>query len=133
MGGAAAAIEAGVFQKEIQDAAFEAQRDLESGKRIVVGVNRFEERFEEDEGNNPAPLRVDPKIETEQVERLRRLRARRDAASVQTRLQAVEDAARSDRNLLPPILDAVEADATVGEISDALRKVFGVYRESVVI
>ena len=129
MGGATAAIEAGVLQKEIQDAAFEAQRDLESGKRIVVGINRFAEEKE----NNPEPLRIDPKIETEQVERLRRLRARRNAASVQTRLQAVEDAARSDRNLLPPILDAVKAYATVGEISDALRQVFGVYRESVVI
>jgi methylmalonyl-CoA mutase N-terminal domain/subunit len=78
-------------------------------------------------------LRIDPDIERAQVERLASLRTRRDAPRVQAALQAVEETARTDRNLLPAILDAVKAYATVGEISDALRRVFGEYQESVVI
>jgi methylmalonyl-CoA mutase N-terminal domain/subunit len=78
-------------------------------------------------------LRIEPEIESAQVERLRKLRARRDASRVQAALRHVEETARSDQNLMPAILDAVKAYATVGEISDALRKVFGEYQESVVI
>jgi methylmalonyl-CoA mutase N-terminal domain/subunit len=95
----------------------------------VVGVNRFE--LEEEK---PIPIqRIDEALEAKQVERLRALRARRDVATWQSALRAIEDAARSGANVMPKILGAVEACATVGEISDSLRKVFGEYREAVVI
>ena len=142
MGGMVRAIESGYVQREIQQAAYEYQKAIERGGRVVVGVNQYVE-----EANSPAaekpqgrtagpalrPFRIDPDIERTQVARLTALRARRDAARVAATVQAVEDIARTDRNLLPAILDAVKAYATVGEISDALRRVFGEYRESVVI
>ena len=129
LGGALKAIQAGTTQQEIQEAAFQAQRNLESEKQIIVGVNRFRTG----EKPNPPLLRIDPKIEPEQVEHLRKLRARRDSGRVQLRLRAVEQAARGETNLIPPLLEALETYATVGEISDVLRKVFGLYQESVVI
>jgi methylmalonyl-CoA mutase N-terminal domain/subunit len=95
----------------------------------VVGVNRYGA-----EGTpSPPLLRIDPEIERAQVEHLQKLRARRDAARVAAVLKEVEATARSERNLMPAILAAVKDDATVGEISDALRNVFGGYQESVVI
>jgi len=94
-----------------------------------VGVNHYVDHTR----STPPLLRIDTEIEQNQVERLTRLRARRDAARVKSTLQAVEETARTDRNLLPAILDAVKAYATVGEISDTLRQVFGEYQESVVI
>ena len=142
MGGMVRAIEAGYVQREIQQAAYEYQKSIETGDRVVVGVNQYVEEAtssgsEEPQGRTagPAllPFRIDPEIERTQVERLASLRARRDAARVQATLRTVEETARSDRNLLPAILDAVKAYATVGEISDALRRVFGEYQESVVI
>ncbi len=129
MGGMVRAIEAGYVQREIQQAAYEYQQAIERGERVVVGVNQYVDQTR----SSPPLLRIDPEIERAQVERLAGLRARRDAARVQATLQAVEETARSDRNLLPAILDAVKAYATVGEISDALRRVFGEYQESVVI
>ncbi len=129
MGGMVRAIESGYPQREIQQAAFEYQRAIERGERVVVGVNRYVDQSR----SSPPLLRIDPEIERSQVERLASLRARREAARVKTTLQAVEETARTDRNLLPAILDAVKAYATVGEISDALRHVFGEYQESVVI
>jgi methylmalonyl-CoA mutase N-terminal domain/subunit len=94
-----------------------------------VGVNRF--HLDEEK---PIPIqRIDPALEPKQIERLRALRARRDAGRWQSAVQAVEDAARSGENVMPRILAAVEAYATVGEISDAMRLVFGEYREAVVI
>jgi methylmalonyl-CoA mutase, N-terminal domain len=129
MGGMVRAIESGYPQREIQQAAFEYQRAIERGERVVVGVNRYVDQSR----SAPPLLRIDPEIERSQVERLASLRARREAARVKTTLQAVEETARTDRNLLPAILDAVKAYATVGEISDALRHVFGEYQESVVI
>ena len=129
MGGMLPAIENGYVQREIQQSAYEYQKAIESGEQVVVGVNRYTEEKE-----NPIPiLRIDPEIERAQVERLRKLRARRDAAPVTAALRQIEETARSDRNLMPAILDAVKTYATVGEISDALRKVFGEYQESVVI
>jgi len=142
MGGMVRAIESGYVQREIQQAAYDYQKAIERGGRVVVGVNQYVEeantsRSEEPLGRTagPAmlPFRIDPEIERTQVERLIRLRARRDAASVETTLRAVEETARTGRNILPAILDAVKAYATVGEISDALRRVFGEYQEAVVI
>ena len=129
MGGMVNAIESGFVQREIQQSAYEYQQAIEKGERVVVGVNRYRDEA----GASPPLLRIDPEIERSQVERLAKLRARRDAARVQTALCVVEDTAHSGRNLMPAILDAVKAYATVGEISDALRRVFGEYQESVVI
>ena len=142
LGGMVRAIESGYVQREIQQAAYEQQKAIERRDRVVVGVNQYVEEansssYEKPQGRTagPAllPFRIDPEIERTQVERLVKLRARRDAARVEATLRAVEETARSDRNLLPAILDAVKAYATVGEISDALRGVFGEYQESVVI
>jgi methylmalonyl-CoA mutase N-terminal domain/subunit len=95
---------------------------------VIVGVNRFTM-----EGTPPPTLRIGPEIERDQVERLRALRARRDPDAVQAELRRVADAARGGENLLPRILEAVKTYATVGEVSDALREVFGTHREIVVV
>jgi methylmalonyl-CoA mutase N-terminal domain/subunit len=129
MGGMLRAIETGYVQAEIQKAAYEYQQAIERAERVVVGVNRFTSEQEK-----PIPvLRVDPEIERAQVARLNALRARRDAAKVRVALAEVQRRAASSENLMPAILVAVEACATVGEISDALRRVFGEYRESVIV
>jgi methylmalonyl-CoA mutase N-terminal domain/subunit len=129
MGGVLRAIENGYVQGEIQNAAYEYQQTVESGEQIVVGVNQFRNKEE-----RPIPLlRVDPEIERQQVERLNSLRARRDAGRAAAALAEIERRARTTENLLPAIQTAVEAYATVGEISDALRRVFGEYTESVVV
>jgi methylmalonyl-CoA mutase N-terminal domain/subunit len=129
LGGMLRAIEIGFVQREIQQAAFRYQQAVERGEQVVVGVNRFVEQKQE----LPAVQRVDPELERTQIERLRLTRARRDATRAATALQKVERAARGSENLLPPILDAVEALATVGEISDALRRVFGEHKEFVAV
>ena len=126
MGGTLAAIESGFIQNEIQDAAYAYQRKVESGEQVVVGVNRFE--MEDDRGL--APFRIDPEIESRQVEQLREMRAQRSRDEVAAKLDALESAARGGSNLMPPVMDAAEAFATVGEISDRLRSVFGEYAES---
>ncbi|CDM66912.1 acyl-CoA mutase large subunit family protein [Pyrinomonas methylaliphatogenes] len=127
MGGMLRAIETGYVQREIQEAAYRYQRAVETGDQIVVGVNRF--RIEEEK---PIPiLRIDPEIERRQIERVRAVRARRDQVRVEAALAALEEAARGTENLLPRILDCVEAYATVGEISNRLRRVWGEYREAV--
>jgi len=129
LGGMLKAIERGFVQQEIQNAAYEYQRQVDHGEAIVVGVNRFAVEHE-----TPIPTQhIDEGLENQQIERLRALRARRDSGPWQASLQQVEDAARSGANLMPVILAAVEAYATVGEISDTLRKVFGEYKEAVVI
>ena len=125
LGGTLRAIETGFIQGEIQDAAYEYQKEIESGQRIVVGVNRFRQQ----EASAIPTFSLDPEMERAQVERLRKVRATRDAAAVCEKLDRLEQAARGDANLMPPILDAVEAYVTVGEISDRLRAVFGEYRE----
>lgn len=129
MGGMLTAVEKGYVQREIQQAAFEHQQAVESGDRVVVGVNRYPV---EEETSVPA-LQLNPQSEQEQVERLRRVRRRRDAKKVQAALAQIEEAAHGSDNLLPLLLEAVEACATVGEISDALRRVFGEYKETVVV
>ena len=129
MGGTLRAIETGFIQREIQAAAYRYQKAVENGEQVIVGVNRFRT-------NTQKPisvLRVDPQLESEQVERLRRLRATRDPAAAAVALEALERAATSSDNLMPLILAAVEAWCTVGEISAALRRVFGEYRETVVL
>ncbi len=129
LGGMLKAVERGFVQQEIQNAAYDYQQAVDRGQAVVVGVNRF--TLEEEKS---VPIqRVDDALERQQVERIRALRARREQAKWQAALAAVEDAARSGSNLMPRILDAVEASATVGEISDAMRKVFGEYKETVVI
>jgi methylmalonyl-CoA mutase N-terminal domain/subunit len=129
MGGVLRAIEAGFIQHEVQKAAYDFQRAVDSGEQVVVGVNRFQAEEE-----RPIPtLKIDPEIETTQVARLKALRARRDSAKTQSALAEVERRARTKENLMPVILSAVESYATVGEISDALRRPFGEYQESVVI
>jgi methylmalonyl-CoA mutase N-terminal domain/subunit len=129
MGGMLKAIERGYVQQEIQNAAYEFQQAVDRSEAVVVGVNRFQ--IEEEK---PVPIqRIDPALEPKQVERLRALRAKRNTETWKAALLAVEDSARSADNLMPRILAAVEANATVGEISDAMRKVYGEYKEAVVI
>ena len=129
MGGMLKAIERGYVQQEIQNAAYEYQQAVDHEQAIVVGVNRFQIGEEKS-----VPIqRIDPSLEPKQVERLRALRARRNPETWQAAMRAVEDTARTGENLMPRILTAVEANATVGEISDAMRKVYGEYREAVVI
>jgi methylmalonyl-CoA mutase N-terminal domain/subunit len=129
LGGMLRAIETGYVQREIQEAAYQYQRAVESETAVVVGVNRF--RTEDDA---PVPtLRIDPSVERAQVERLHALRQRRDAERTEVALTLLEDAARSTDNLLPRILQCVEAYATVGEISHRLRRVWGEYREAVTV
>src|SRR5437667_3296176 len=127
LGGMLKAIERGYVQQENQNAAYEYQQKVDRQQAVVVGVNRF---VVEDE--KPIQLqRIDEASERKQVERLRALRVRRDPQPWKDSLQKIEDAARSGANLMPPILGAVEANATVGEISDAMRRVFGEYKEAV--
>ena len=113
------------MQNQIQKAAYDYQRGIESGERVVVGVNRFQK-----EEALPAPtFRLDPALERAQVESLRQVRAGRSQSTLAEKLAALELAARGSGNLMPPILDAAGAYATVGEISDCLRGVFGEHRD----
>ena len=129
LGGMPKAIDRGFVQQEIQNAAYEYQQRVDGGETTVVGVNRFLV-----EGEKPIPIQhIDETLEPRQVERLRSLRSRRNPQPWKDSLEAVEAAARSGANLMPHILAAVEAYATVGEISDTIRKVFGEYKEAVVI
>ncbi|MDT5295745.1 MAG: methylmalonyl-CoA mutase, N-terminal domain [Acidobacteriota bacterium] len=129
MGGMLHAIEIGYVQREIQEAAYQYQRAVETADAVVVGVNRFRS---EDETEVPT-LRIDPAVEHSQVERLRRLRERRASERTEAALAHLEDAARGTENLLPRILTCVESLATVGEISHRLRRVWGEYREAVTV
>jgi methylmalonyl-CoA mutase, N-terminal domain len=129
LGGMLKAIERGYVQQEIQNAAYEYQQQVDNQEAIVVGVNRFEVEEEK-----PIPIqRIDPALEPKQIERVRALRAKRDAGAWKAALAGVEESARSGANVMPRILTAVESSATVGEISDAMRRVFGEYKEAVVI
>jgi len=129
MGGMLRAIEQGFVQQEIQNAAYEFQRAVDSGSAVIVGVNRFTR-----EGEPGIPLQhMDESLERKQVEQVRALRTRRDGSRWKAALQGVTDAARSGENLMPTILEAVESYATVGEIAGTLRKVFGEYQETVVV
>jgi len=126
MGGAVSAIEKGYIQKEIQESAYRYQKEIEAGERIVVGVNRFQ--VEEEKPTNL--LRVDPAVRRAQIEKLKALRAERDEQKVKDTLARLREAAQGTENLMPPILEAVKAYATLGEICDVLRAVFGEYQPS---
>jgi methylmalonyl-CoA mutase N-terminal domain/subunit len=128
-GGTLAAIEAGLVQRDIQEAAYRAQEAIDRGEAVVVGVNAFVDAAETRAAPAIETLTIDPVIEARQIERVRQVRATRDAEPWRTALAAVGRAATDGSNLVPPILDAVEARASVGEISDSLRAVFGEYRE----
>jgi methylmalonyl-CoA mutase N-terminal domain/subunit len=125
-GGVLACIEQGFFQREIADAAFRYQQQLDSGDRLVVGVNAFMSTDED----SPELLRIGPEVEEEQLGTLRRLREGRDGTSVSLALERLQEAARGSENLMPRILDSCRALATEGEIIAALQEVFGTYRES---
>jgi methylmalonyl-CoA mutase, N-terminal domain len=129
MGGMLRAIESGFVQTEIQKAAYEYQRAVETKEQVVVGVNDF---VAEEERAIPT-LRIDPEIEREQIQRVQALRAKRDTGKTKAAIAELARRASTKENLMPAILGAVEAYATVGEISDTLRTVFGEYQESVVI
>ena len=124
-GGTLAAIETGFIQRQIQDSAYRAQQAVDSGEAIVVGVNRF---VEEDEASTSL-FRIDPEIERQQVARVRAVRAGRSEREWRESLAAVDRAARSSDNLVPVIINAVDRRATVGEIADTLRGVFGEYKD----
>ena len=125
MGGAPAAIEQGYIQREIQDSAYQYQREIEKGDRVVVGVNRFQ--VQEDRPSNL--LRVDPAVRVSQIEKLKKLKSERDDSKVKRTLAQLKRAAEGTDNLMPPILDAVRGYATLGEICDVLREVFGEYQQ----
>ena len=125
-GGTLRAIEGGWIQREIQNSAYEFQKDIEGGRRIVVGVNRFQV---EEAGSIPT-FRLDPALERAQIESLRQVRASRDCGAAVAKLDRLEKAARGTENLVPFILEAAAAYCTVGEISDRLKLVFGEYRDA---
>jgi methylmalonyl-CoA mutase N-terminal domain/subunit len=126
LGGMLRAIESGYPQREIEAFAYAAQRKVESGDHVIVGVNRFR-----DEERSPVPVfRLTPECEAAQIERLHKIRETRDAGAVAERLTQLTNAAESGENLMPHIVSAAEAHATVGEISDALRRVFGEHRDA---
>jgi len=114
-------------QREIADAAFTLQREIDAGERIVVGVNRYVH----DNDESIPTLRIDPALERKQLGRLQAARARRDGAAVEAALARLrEDAANADRNLMPALLDCARAHASEGEIVESLQQVFGDYRET---
>lgn len=125
MGGAIKAIAAGYIQKEIADASYQYQKDIESKKQIIVGINKFQT----EEMPLKDVLRIKPEVEEYQKQKLARVKAQRDNARVAETLAALKKAAAGTDNILPPMLDAVKAYATLGEISDALRDVFGEYTQ----
>jgi len=129
-GGALRAIERGDIQRAVQESAYRHQQEVEAGTRVIVGVNRF---AEDGETADADLLRIDPDLARAQVERVRALRARRDAGAWQAAMGALETTARDGRNLVPAIVDAVLAWATVGEIAGRLRAVFGEHRETLVV
>jgi len=130
MGGMIAAIEAGFPQREIAAASYRYQRELENGERLVVGANAFESQNKSSDGPHIELLQVDETARRQQEEKLARLRARRDNAAVQNSLDALKSAAEGEENTMPYILRAVLVYATLGEICDALRTVFGTYTET---
>jgi methylmalonyl-CoA mutase N-terminal domain/subunit len=129
MGGIVSAVEKGFPQKEIADASYRFQKDVEAQRRVIVGINRFS--TEEDEVPIPV-LRIDPEVERRQVERVRAVRAQRDASAHRTAVESLGDACLSRRNLVPCVIEAVRAQATLGEICDVFREAYGVYREPAV-
>jgi methylmalonyl-CoA mutase N-terminal domain/subunit len=130
MGGTLRALEAGFQQRSIQESAYREQRAIDAGDQVVVGVNRFRD---EAPAAAPAIQRIDPEAERRQVAGLRRVRAERDAAAWEAAMRRLDDAARGTENLLPPLIEAVKAYATVGEIANSLRAAWGVHRELITV
>jgi methylmalonyl-CoA mutase N-terminal domain/subunit len=129
IGGTLAAIERGFQQREIQEAAYRVQRAIESNDQIVVGVNKFRD----DEVATPPTQKIDPDGERRQIERVLRVRAERSAVDWERAIGELERVAAGEGNLMPAILDAVRAHATVGEISDHLRAAWGEHRELITV
>jgi len=128
-GGVIACIESGWIQSEIQNAAYQFQRDLEKGEEIVVGVNKYVQE-------NEVPfetLKVSEQTAQEQIERLKKFKANRDKDKVNAELEKISKAAKNDENLIPHFVTAVEAHVTLGEISDELRKIFGKHQERITL
>jgi methylmalonyl-CoA mutase N-terminal domain/subunit len=126
VGGTLGAIEAGFIQRQIQESAYRAQQAIDSGEAVVVGVNRFQT----DEPARVDILRINAELEAQQAARTCAFRASRDASACHAALEAVAETARGTGNLVPPVIEAVEAHATLGEIADSMRKVFGEHREA---
>jgi methylmalonyl-CoA mutase N-terminal domain/subunit len=127
LGGVIPAIEDGFFQREIAEASFRFQSEVEAGGRVIVGVNRYEDPDERE----VEILKIDAALEQKQIDRVQALRARRDSAAVESALARLKrDAAETDTNLMPAIIDASRAYATMGEMCDALRETWGVWRET---
>jgi len=129
LGGALACIESGWFKAQIGESAYRVQREIETGRRKVIGVNSYVV----EDASGPEPFEIDPAIEAAQVARLARLRKERDGSAVKKALERLEEAARSEASIVPPTIDAVRVYATVGEISETLRGVFGSYEPDTVI
>jgi methylmalonyl-CoA mutase N-terminal domain/subunit len=127
MGGMVAAIEKGYPQREIAHSAYRFQRQMEAGERVMVGVNKY--KSEQEDGSKIPLLRIDEEVQRRQIENLKKVKASRDAAKVAAGLAAVRDAAKSGKNLMPPIIDAAKAYCTQQEICDVLRDVFGTYTD----
>ena len=128
-GGTLAAIESGFIQREIQDSAYRAQQAIDAGHTVVVGMNRFADA----DARSVPTFNVNPEVEREQIARTRAMRAGRSPSAWKAAIEAVDSAAKNGSNLVPPIVSAVEAHATVGEIADAMRAVFGVYQETATV
>ncbi|MEM3124190.1 MAG: methylmalonyl-CoA mutase family protein [Candidatus Nitrosocaldus sp.] len=129
MGGSLKAIEKGYFQQEIRENAYRIKKEVDEGSRIIVGVNKFVDK----EAEVPEVLRIDPALERKQVERLKEFKAKRDMVKVEHMISSLEEAAEKGYNLMPYIIESVKARVTLGEISNALRRVFGVYQPKLVI
>jgi methylmalonyl-CoA mutase N-terminal domain/subunit len=128
MGGMIRAIDTGYPQKEIADAAYRYQLQEDRGDKVVVGVNRYAMRED-----RPIPyLRIDEQVELDQIERVGRFKAARDMARVERRLKQLAEACRSGQNVMPVLVDAVKDYASLGEIADVYRQVFGLYREPII-
>jgi methylmalonyl-CoA mutase N-terminal domain/subunit len=124
LGGIIRAVEEGYPQREIADSAYQWQREVDSGDRKIVGVNAFAREHEA-----IPTLKIDESVTREQIERLQSVRRSRNNREAQEKLRAVEEACRSEKNLMPPVLEAVKAYCTLGEVCDVFRKVWGAYRE----
>ncbi len=129
MGGTLSALEAGFQQRQIQESAYRTQRAIDAGDQVVVGVNRFRDEA----SASPPTQKIDPEAEQRQVDGLRRVRAERDPAAWAAAMARLDDAARGSDNLMPPLIEAVKAYATVGEIADRLRLAWGVHRELITV
>ena len=128
MGGIVRAIDAGYPQKEIADAAYRYQLMDDRNEKVVVGVNKYAMK----EGRPITFLKIDEAVELEQIEKVKAFKARRDAGKVETRLEQLAEACRTGQNVMPVLIDAVKDYASLGEISDVYRQVFGLYREPII-